>query len=292
MTLQSKVPGTTETISVQHRPESQYFPSLPTSNVDKIKPLPLNRQNFTLIKNGGFEVLQTPFIDEYLCDLVMNEVTPLLSSKTTASTYVAELALLGPSLYDYLDDPETYFNDAQAADRFLRENAPHRTEVIQRVIKKLEEVSGTPISFVHSTKYNADCFAGLGRHTSSIYLHTDSFLIKSPPPWGFPRLKNQFAVNVFLTRVDSGGQCIAFDRPKTLEDEYYRLPSSVSDYGYLPKIVEDADCRVMQPIKGSMTIFRAENLHTVLPKTGGPRMTFGMFMGELDDGSGRMALWS
>lgn len=230
-------------------------------------PNPTKREILALLRNEALAIRVPEFLDKLEIERILRNIhrvgIEFYSGDTKAGT-IERKGKIGPNLFRFKDDLDTYFTKVSHYEKNERPLIFSRTDIsikFKTLIQKRLSCHVDRTKFAE--KYLADCTV---RALPGAPVHTDWIVRELPSFEAFDYLIDQFAWNVYLSVGESGGQTKIYDttNPDTIE---------------LPQI------RVSEitPCVGDLILFRSRNSHTVSPVSG-ERLTVSGFWGPTVSG--------
>ncbi len=158
---------------------------------------------------------------------------------------------------------------------------------IKRLADKIKRIFPTHQVEIAREDQSHVYYTGLIRQINQTALIHADFAPYDGKNWKIANVIAQLAWNLCLNEPDSGGECIVYNKPWSLDTcEAHRLPNS---YGYFSQVVQGCDSIKISPTLGGAYFFNSRNFHEVKESTGN-RITISCFIGLTVDQ--KIIIWS
>jgi 2OG-Fe(II) oxygenase superfamily len=227
----------------------------------------------------------TSFLPYRLGDAVLDSLQPGQLARYNPARYPVNASRFGPTLNEYQDDGSLrgdYWTAATEAAQTWTQRMGE-LQVREHIVAQLSQawdgaifsarIQGRPVSWPIIREISAGTL-----------LHWDDISQEYPNGLFDERIVHQFAMNIFLTAPERGGELRIWQRMWRPEDEKRRLA-----FGYEPSLLVQPPDLTMSPKRGDAVLFQPQHYHDVVPSDDGQRVTLSLFVGIVDAG---LAMWS
>jgi len=244
------------------------------------------RRDLSLLLAGEVGAIRMPgFIDEETCDRVLSGLSPVLLKRYAPDRYPVEAYRFGPTLNEYRtpDGLDGAYWTAASEARQAWEGRLARSGLREHLVARLREAWGQSVSGM--TLGGREVHWPVIRDISQgTLMHWDD-LAREYPSGVFDRIVHeQFALNVFVSAPERGGELRIWRRGWEPADENHRIA-----FGYASQVVSAAPHLTVHAQRCDAILFRSRNYHDVLPSRAGKRITVALFAGVTDTG---LVVWS
>ncbi|MEU9078789.1 hypothetical protein ACFYUY_10790 [Kitasatospora sp. NPDC004745] len=216
-------------------------------------------------------------------------VVPLFGRADTTEYSNGSLTTLGPYLAKHLAAPDTYFEQAAAAERLT---AGVGFDLADRVRARLAEVLGLDAFDVAAEPDGRE----YARKNVRIYsdgvrtpLHNDN-MMRDAAGTGLvlAGLLHHLSVVVCIQECDGGGELEIHRKQWEPLDEEFKV---VGGLGYDQAVTRGAPAHRFKPQTGDVYLLNPTHYHSIEKPTGTDRVTMGFFFGFFDPALTRAVAW-
>ncbi|MGW7001545.1 2OG-Fe(II)-dependent halogenase WelO5 family protein [Streptomyces sp. NPDC054933] len=213
----------------------------------------------------------------------------LLANASTTEYVNGALTTVGPYLAKYLDRPQGYFEDAEAA-RAMLDSVEF--DLDGQVRSGLREAFGLgsmePAREPDGREYSPSV---VRIHANGVRnpLHNDNIMRDAAGTGiALADLAFQLSCVVCLQECDGGGELRMYQREWKPVDEAHKIPGGL---GYDEAVVDGIPCHEFKPQAGDVYLINPTRYHSIERVSGSDRLTMGFFVGFGDDRLKDAVVW-
>jgi hypothetical protein len=213
----------------------------------------------------------------------------LLANASTTEHVNGALTTVGPYLAKYLDRPDSYFDDAEAAKAMLDSV---EFDLDAQVRAGLREAFGLgSVEPAREPDGRAYSPSVVRIHAVGVRnpLHNDNIMRDAVDTGiALAELACQLSCVVCLQECDGGGELRMYQKEWKPVDEEHKIPGGL---GYDEAVVDGIACHEFKPQTGDVYLINPTRYHSIERVFGSDRLTMGFFMGFGDDRLEDAVVW-